>query len=304
MLGPLSAAESARAFEVSFTWSLSRPMNYMRLLGEAAPQDMADIELRLFVQSGRLMAGMSHSAHRPSLLRGARSPLRQELSAPSGQPFCSASLVRTFERRQPNGARHAIRHILLLCCPQGREPLSRACSNPAEPVSLFLQQLEVDLEAGTVDPIPCSTPAPFAALPSRDYFSPEPSGLPEKINGAPLRRDLLRLLYAMAAIDSPPLAKQAATELVAFCWQLVGKLPLPSSRWPLCWGESADDARDIARSLTPTLVYLQENNCFDSAELAAFINSPLFARLFGESFTHMPHEPVQEEPIEFIRKSD
>lgn len=274
-LGALTEAEAATtpAFSCRFTWSPADPLNYMRVLTPDDTQEPPGSEVALSAQAGRLVADITHAK-----------------AAGSTAPTYRAELVRAFERRQPNGKRHMLRHILL-SCEQVRADASR---------TVYLQQLEVDTTLGSIDPIPCQTPARYAKLYAQDISSLAPTELPEKINGSPLRRDMLRLLYALAAIDTPEVAKIAAAELSAYAWQLAGKAPMPRSPWPHCWGEAADDAREIAQRLTPTLVYLQENDCFESGELAAFINSPVFSRIYGESFTHMPNEPVQETPIEYV----
>lgn len=302
-LGELSPGETA-PFAASFTWSFAQPFNHMRVLGSPAEAELKAmsnkaIQVRLHTEGGQLTAELDHAANRPSMQSRSQLPggavsignARQDKS-----PIYRAELLRSFERRQPTGKRHTIRHVLLSC-----ELPAEADHTP----TVFLLQLEVDTTLGSVDTMPCSTPARYAAmlLPSRDYQSAAPTGMPEKYNGSPLRRDMLRLLYAMAAIDSPQLAEAAARELAPYAWKLAARAPEPHTPWPGCWGDTAEDAREIARRLTPTLVHLQENDCFDSQALADFINSPLFARIFGESFaenTYMPGEKVQEEPIEYI----
>lgn len=284
-------------FELHFTWSLAEPMNHLRVLGlpqGAALQDAAPEAPLVHLRADRERKALTLEfeqgrAPMQSGQRGRYSPGSLLAARQGSAPEWRAELLSSFERRQPGGKRHTIRRILLSAEQRG-----------AHGSTVYLQLLEVDATLGSVDLLPCggATPARYAALrPVQDYSSAAPSGLPEKYNGPPLRRDMLRLLYAMAALDSPSMAAQGAPEIAAFAWQLAARVPMPHSPWPHCWGGAAEDAREIARRLTPTLVFLQENDCFGCQALADFINSPLFARIFGESFTEPPAAPVQEEPI-------
>lgn len=296
-LGELTADEMRNPFEVRFKWALSEPVNYMRVLGQGEVTETAlpDInyspEVRLSARNGHLAAQIIHTAQRPSMQNGmnVQYSAEQLLALKQRTPVWRVEPVCHFTRRQPNGKRHLIRHILLSCEKPGHDEQT--------PPTVFLQQFEIDIALGSVDPIPCSTPERYRALPARDYQSLAPTTLPAKINGGPLRQDMLRLLYGMASIDTPGAAQALTSRLTNLAWQLVNKVPAPEKPWPSCWGEAEEDARSIALALTPTLVYLQENDCFKCAPLASFINSIVFGRIFGERFTRMPHEPVQEEPI-------
>lgn len=296
-------SELTAPFEVHFSWTLAQPMNHLRVLGAAPEKDMASISpeaVQVHLTTRESNVGKQLVAEfepeRTALQGGqpsAYSPDRLVATRQGAKPLYHAELLGQVERRQPNGKRHTIRYILLSCELQD-----------ARGSVVYLQRLEVDAGLGSVDAVPCgATPHRYAALlPVRDYRSSAPTGLPEKYNGSPLRQDMLRLLYAMAAIDSPHMAATGTPEIAAFAWQLAARAPLPHSPWPDCWGDAAEDARSIARILTPTLVYFHENDCFDCQQLADFINSPLFARIFGESFTAeegAPGEHVQEEPIQY-----
>lgn len=298
--------EESRPYSVSYVWDLSQPHNFMRVLGTGAVEpdplqygkNIAPM-LQIQTKDNKLIAIFSYPCRR-SLGDGVIS-----LDYKNGGIFkdkqkslmditqgCHVEQVRTIRRRQPSGKIHIIRHILLSC----EAPVE---DNDKAP-TIFLQQIELDIEAGSADLIPCNTPMRYAQLPARDYRTISPTSLNEKYNGSPIHRDMLRLLYAIAAIDSPVLAATSAHELYAFAWELAGKAPAPDKEWPLNWGDEAENVRAIARELTPTLVYFEKNNCFDCEELADFINSDAFGRIFGESFTEMPHERTQEEPIEFV----
>ena len=290
-------------FELHFTWALAQPMNNLRVLGAprgAALQDFAPEPVLVHLRGSRADGGELSAEFEPrraGVQSGQRPPHGAARLATQGQGGSAATyraeLLRQFDRRQPSGKRHCIRHILLSCeqtSPQGN--------------TVYLQLLEVDATLGSADLIPCgATPPRYAALlPTTDYRSSAPTGLPEKYNGSPLRRDMLRLLYAMAAVDSPTMAAKGTPEIAAFAWQLAARAPMPNTPWPDCWGDAAQDARTIARHLTPTLLYFHENDCFGCQELADFINSPNFARIFGENFTEhppMPDDARQDKPIEY-----
>lgn len=196
--------------------------------------------------------------------------------------------------RQPDGHHHPVRPILL-CYEAG---------SPEAPV-IYMQMIELDLIAGTLDLIPCSvTPEEYAHLTVQDYSTPDTPELPAKIEGDSVQRQMLNLLYALAYIDSPEQAEALSDILPGLAYTLSRKIPRPLNPWPRNWGNYEAFARDTARELTRTLVHLQENDCFGSEKLAAFINSPIFGIIFGERFTRIPGEKVQEEPIPFIQVNE
>ena len=304
--------EENKPFSMSFLWSFSPALDFMRILGSGAVEPdctqtdkLTAPKVSLETVDGKLIARFSLHC-RKSLENGIIAvddkcpdilpPQQKAVACKKQSTTCHAEQVRQIRRRQPSGEYHVIRHILLSCI----VPIHDEAKAP----TIYLQQIEVDTQAGTVDLIPCMTPARYAQLPARDYRTLTNSGLQEKYNGAPIRRDMLRLLYAIAAIDSPLQAATAANELDTFAWDLAKRAPEPKKDWPHNWGQYAEDAQEIAKELTPTLIYLQEHNCFDSEELADFINGSAFGAIFGDSFTDAPHTRTQEEPIEFVPLQD
>lgn len=272
----LTAEELTRG-EQRFTLELpvDQPLHYTRILSSEPVETYPAMEgeappaLELAVSEGRLIARVPQE--KVSALR------------------CGAELTATLHRRQPDATVHTLRHVLLSCEQE-----------TAGGKRVYLLQVELDLAAGTADLVPCTTPARYHELYARDYQSIETSGLPEKINGEPLRRDMLTILYTLAAIENHRQAELICEPLFAFAYRLGQKAPQPKEPWPRTWGDAQDDAREVARRLTPVLVYLQEHNCFDCAKLADFINSPIFGAIFGNRFTSMPGERVQEQPIEYV----
>ena len=207
---------------------------------------------------------------------------------------CNAKEERVIHRRQPDGSIHPLRHILLSCTMQ----------TPAGDELTYLLQLELDIIAHTADLTVC-TAVPTEPQPDgahvQHYHSLVSADLPEKHRGSPTQRRMSMLVYATAAVNSPELAQGGAQELLAFAWNLAREVPRPADPWPECWGEHADDARAAAALITPTLIYLQEKNCFECGDLAAYINSPAFGIIFGDRFRAPTAERLQTEPIPIIR---
>ena len=262
-------------FSIHLTLPAEQPANHTRVLS-AAPlegyptlQEGEPVSFKITAKGDQLTVCISK-------------PQSADLS-------CTVEQVAIIHRRQPDGSVHPLRHILLSCA-QGE----------GEAQKIWQQQVELDLAARTADPAPCAPPAPhLAALARQDYQSAAPCDLPEKHRGSPLQRRLSMLVHAVAAVDSPELAA-AAPELLAYAWQLARMAPEPRLPWPANWGDHEADARAAAEAITPTLIYLQERNCFDNGDLAAFINSPAFGVIFGDRFTARSTERLQEQPIEFI----
>lgn len=194
-------------------------------------------------------------------------------------------------RRQPDGSVHPQRQILIS---------GRTKAQDGSPVE-YLLQLEVDVLSHTADAVNCTAwqqrrGERFMA----HYSSQAPTGLPEKHSGSHIQRRISYLVHALAAIDSPEKAQKYTGALRDYAWELAHDAPYPTQPWPRCWGNHADDARSAAGLITLTLLYFKENNCFDCAELAAFINSAPFGIIFGNRFTAHPEERLQDTPIEFI----
>lgn len=214
-----------------------------------------------------------------------------DLDVPGFSRRGRAFLTGSQRIRQPDGTYHLVRHVLIGVefVPEGEE----------RPTVAVAQHLEIDPEARTADPIPCPQLETYDGLPVQDFQCTSTGHLPEKFGGDAIPSSLQRLLYAMASIDSPSTAAAMATPLRAFAQDLVQKAPYPKAPWPKNWGIYEKDARRASADLTCTLTFLQENSCFRCAELAAFINSPLFAALFGTRFSQPSGGRVQETPIPF-----
>lgn len=277
IITPLAPGEQGGAISFSAELPAEQPINKTLVLSDVElstyPQPAAaeGAAVRVFTKEGKLYAAYPQ---RP------------------GYTY-TAKQVKVVERRQPDGSVHPLRHILLSCEVKG-ETGTR---------TLYLQQLELDVLSRTADPVDC-TPLPMApeSTPpyAYHYHSLAPTSLPERFAGSYIQRRISRLVYNLAAVNSPEMAQSCIRNLQDDAWDLAREAPYPALPWPDCWGEHAGDARSAAGRITPTLLYLQEHNCFDCAALADFINSAPFGVIFGSRFSAHSDERLQDSPIEFI----
>lgn len=276
------AAESP-LYTIRFPWVLSRPVQHACVLQSAEQAPTAPEDATAWVQLG-YVGDELHARIDTTQLESAGLSVQQRID-----------IVREFRRRQPSGKWHTLRHLRLACG-----------LTDGSDTTWYLLELELDAAAGTADTVPCDVPADLAHLTAESYTAHTPTSLPEKFDGSEPACSIRRLAYALAAVDSAQLAKAAAPELYAYAWSLARKAPAPEAPWPRNWGDQADEASAAARLITPTLVYLQEHNCFDCEDLASFINSPTFSTIFGSRFTELPTERLQEEdiPIIFVKEGD
>ncbi len=146
------------------------------------------------------------------------------------------------------------------------------------------QLLLVDPVAGTFDPM---DPSAYLFVPSegaeltRALGAPE---LPARYSGSFHRQQMLRLLDLLASITDARTADAAAPVLQSRAEQLVQLCADAQAPWPQNWGDDREAAEEVHRAVIPTLLYLQEKDCHNSADLADFINGEAFGRIFGESF--------------------
>lgn len=146
------------------------------------------------------------------------------------------------------------------------------------------QLLLVDPVAGTFDPM---DPSAYLFVPSegaeltRALGAPE---LPARYSGSFRRQQMLRLLDLLASITDARTADAAAPVLQSRAEQLVQLCADAQAPWPQNWGDDREAAEEVHRAVIPTLLYLQEKDCHNSADLADFINGEAFGRIFGESF--------------------
>lgn len=216
-------------------------------------------------------------------------------------PFCQTKTIYhvawdpfPISRTTPNGSIHG-EHRLHLMCEIIITP--SFWGNPIH--SVFVQELSIDVTDGTADLVrPSISPVLEQQLGSvliTDGIEPD---LPRRYCGSPAEQGLLKLLYQFSDIDQEHIAEKATPILKKQAEKLVNDHAQADLPWPECWGDAADMAKQVSRRATTTLIRLQQQECYKNQELADFINSPLFARVFGEKF-EAATEPVQTEPIDF-----
>jgi len=130
-------------------------------------------------------------------------------------------------------------------------------------------------------------------------------GLTSRLGDTPKEQALNSLLLNLGKIDNSVLAAKAAAVLPDVSKKMLTRHTDANEPWPECWGEAAPLAEQCARQIVPTLLYLQGNSCFGVKKLADFINSPTFARFFGDSFADKVPDPLDEPMAPFpIEKVD
>lgn len=209
------------------------------------------------------------------------------LSSAAPHPTAKNRLTKTDSRfyiayagnsllRMPNGGTHQQYHFILA---------AEISLTPAfwqqEKRLILLQELIVDPTDKAADLVTPKVPESMAQLPVQQVVSGKTAALPARFCGTAAEQALERYLFRMATLRSAetvaaqlPLLQDKAQELA----ELYCDAELP---WPDCWGRAAAKAQENARRVIPILQYLQEADCYGSQELADFINSPLFARIFG-----------------------
>lgn len=289
-LAELTQQETQRGdFDLSFNYNLGSPSPFTQLLKTDIYDPYTRIPgeapsgVRIYTRDGELFAEASppDQADLPDQLRVVPRVQQDKL----------------IYRRHPDGLRHPLRHIQLI--------YEFYYKQSSKPVAAVRQMLELDLMMRTVDFIPQGdeeVPPEYAGMTASMYQTPWRGELPAKIDADPVPASMLRIVYALAAIESQEQAEAAAGALVAFADQLVHFEPYPAAPWPGNWGDYATDAREAARLLTPSLVYLQEKECFHSAALASFINSSAFEIIFGTRFSE--DTPANQGPFPVRRVAD
>ena len=108
-----------------------------------------------------------------------------------------------------------------------------------------------------------------------------PTGLPERFCGTPTEKELLRYLFYLAMVEDSGTAAALLPGLKRRGQNLVDSMSDSTLPWPQCWKSGEETARELSRRVRPLLQHMQDNNCYNSAELAEFINGPIFSRIFG-----------------------
>lgn len=184
--------------------------------------------------------------------------------------------------RMPDGSVHVQYHLLLQM-----EMMSRSLFQPNEHV-FALTELVIDPIDGTVDAVTpdCDDAVTERAFPVRRICCAQNDPpLPARFCGTETEQSLQRYLYLVVSMHNAESARRLLPAVIARGQKLVDAACDTEQDFPDCWGEAADTARLNHRRILPYLLRLRELDCFGLPELADYLNSPLFARLFGESWT-------------------
>lgn len=189
------------------------------------------------------------------------------------------SALPTTLLRMPDGNAHPQYHLLLRLDLTHKRPL-----RDTEKV-MMLTELVIDPADGTVDAVLPDVPENIENRHEYIYNYTYPaamvSGLPSRFCGSESEQALQRYLYLVSAMHDAASAERLLPTVRNRGQVLVDTYASPKLPFPDCWGEAAETARRNARRIIPYLIRMDEANCFGNAELADFLNSALFARLFG-----------------------
>lgn len=263
------------ALNVHFTWNPADLPTPSLLLSTCeqpeVPRRCPKHELRLYVEGNKLQL-----EEKPSLV--VDEDESQEHVGFSYEPsFRSPTLLH-----MPDGSTHPQYHLLL------RQRMTRQPYFCKAEEAIALTELVIDPLDGTVDIV---TPDVPVDVTEKDYpvrrlcRAQNDPPLPARFCGTETEQSLQRYLFLVASMHNAEAARQLLPAVIARGQKLVNTACDAEKPFPECWGEAADTARANHRRILPYLLRLRELDCFDVPELADFINSPLFARLFGDSWS-------------------
>lgn len=265
-----------------YTWDLHHSPTHTVLTGDLEPDAFSLLEKALWPIHIQTF-GSGYSLQGDEITWHARHALNRVITR------TSITHQGSWVRRMPSGRLHQ-QHLAILSCQVEVHPLLFG-----KPIVTEAQQtLLIDGMDGCIDLVPMKKQA--AGKPRLSIISTIPSGLPERYAGTATEREMQRILDTLACIRTTALAKDCVPWLLLHTRELVTSQENPTASWPHCWGAAADMAQRLSYRVIPTLIYLQENNCFGSQELADYINSPLFSKLFGEDFTPDDHTNGSSDP--------
>lgn len=292
-LVPTDEREKSDLAAFEYTWDLTSPPNETLLLGKDAPELTALLQPALWKIQCSMQPDGSY--------RLLSTPPPVHAKDPANQVHASymAEFSTSFRQRHPDGTLHPVRTINLVCKIRLHRPFFQ------RPLQAFLiQEIKLDLIDGSADLIPPYT-ALFSArgMPHRFVKDAHHAALPGRYCGSACERLFTRLLFTLASIDSSPFAQSCTPDIVKSAAELMAMQTQADAAWPDCWGADADVARKVNRRIVPTLVRLQEADCYNHQELIDFINSPTFSRIFGQDFAAAP-PPLSDMPPIIFEEAD
>lgn len=287
-------AGAAEDMDVHYAIDITNPAGQTRYIGDIEPKAMDllrdtkwDIHItvkngEISVKSGKLEL---HAADRLSHVRYS----------------ASVDIADPFMEKQPNGSYNPIYYIKIVFSASVQPSFWGKSYS-----TLAMQTLKLDPLAGCLSPV---EPPVFLedVMGKRTalYVRYPVKGLSSRWGNTPKEQSLNSMLFNLGKIDNNRLASKAATTLPEAAEKMLALHTQADKAWPECWGEAAPLAEQCAKQVVPTLLYLQENACFGVQKLADFINSPTFARFFGESFADKVPDPLDEPMVPFpIEKAD
>lgn len=265
----LSGAEAEADFHFSYRWNLRDCPADTEILGAIEPA-VTDLVM------GDAIWGINLTAKEGKIIIKADAPVLK-----SSSPFCKirARYCITekpmIQLRMPNTRLHPQRHFILAC------ELTADYGFGFSRQTYYLQEMVVDLIDGAADLQRPTIPASLSKLPRHHILRGAPTGLPERFCGTPTEKELLRYLFYLAMVEDSGTAAALLPGLKRRGQNLVDAMADGSLPWPECWGSGRDTALELSRRVRPLLQHMQENNCYNSAELAEFVNGPIFSRIFG-----------------------
>lgn len=254
----------------TYTWDLAQSPGYTIREGDAEPSAFSLLkeprwEISVEARNGKLIINA------PAPLLHTQDPTSQVTTKTRVRP------LGTYRLRTADGSMHVKRMLMLVCQAQVMPSWWGEITSTS-----LLQVIMLDMTDGTADLI---NPQNMGLGTKGELLlSMAPSGLPARYNGSACRRELLLLHDALCSVSSPLEARQVAEHLNIQGQRVVTQYAAPELEWPHNWGNDAETAEEIHKSIIPTLQFLQEQDCFGSQELADFINGPVFGAIFGESF--------------------
>lgn len=263
------------ALNVHFTWNPADLPTLSLLLSTCeqpeVPSRCPKHELRIFVDGDKLRL-----EEKPSL------NVDEDESKEHVGFLYEPSFLRPTLLRMPDGSVHPQYHLRL------RQEMTRQPYFREAEKAVALTELVIDPLDGTVDVV---TPDVPMDVTEQDYpvrrlccAQNEPP-LPARFCGTETEQSLQRYLFLVASMHNAETARRLLPAVIARGQKLVDSACDAEKPFPECWGDAADTARTNHRRILPYLLRLRELDCFELPELAAFINSPLFARLFGDSWS-------------------
>lgn len=265
--------DAASKMKVEYTVDLRSPATRTLVLGDAAlfeEEVMGDGRwlVQLTAADGCLEADDSA---RPTLVgKSGSADLRLSMS------WLPSTLLH-----MPDGSVHPQQHLLLRA-EMDYTPLWRWL--PRRHAELR-QELVIDTRDAAVDMVVPDLPADdkgsWKVLMGSDAAR---AVLPARFCGSAAEQALQRFLFRMAAMHDTASAEAGIAAARSKARELIEHHAKDALPWPQCWGKGASAALEGHKRILPYLQRAQAENCFDCAELADFINSEDFARIFGDSW--------------------